>query len=259
MKCCQFGSIALGIITLVLFQVTSGVATADSLKSTGEGRQSVVSRPTLGNSIKYTPPAGLGTPKRTQGGGSRGCNQALPTSFTLLVPADDMGLTSVAHPTFVWYVTGDPTKSMKFSLTEPGHNRPLWSQEVSRQKSGINSLALPENAPELVPGKRYRWTLSLLCNNKRSIENSSARGWVQRSPGGVEPSKVSAINISTIDQAQLLAHAGFWYDAVAVLSQMHIAGPQDQRVAQSLITLLDQGGLKQVAEQERKRLNPNPN
>ncbi len=249
MKVYQFGSIVLGIASLVSLPITSSASASDTPHAQARPLLTIAST----HPIQYTPPPGLGTPKRTQGGGSRGCNQAIPVAFTLLVPAEQIGLTLAAHPTFAWYSSEDSTTPLKFSLVEPGGNRPLWTQEVMAQKTGINTLALSESAPSLAPGRRYRWTLTQLCNQKRSSETLSARGWVQRVELAAQP-PASASTTSTIEQAQRLAQAGLWYDAIAVLSQDYRAVPQDKTAARSLLALLEQGGLQQVAEQERKRL-----
>jgi hypothetical protein len=249
MKYWRLSSIVLGITSLILVQF-KGMALGSTPLLPKFQAGSLVA-----DAIRYTPPAGLGTPKRTQGGGSRGCNQALPVSFTLLVPIDHVGLTRSAHPTFAWYISGDTTTPMKFSLTEPGVNPPVWTQEVTSQKAGINTLVIPDHTPELAVGKRYRWTLSQTCNSKRTAALSAASGWVQRVE--VKTETAVALNPSPIAPAQLLAQKGLWYDAVAALASAYLAMPPDQLAAQSLMALLDQGGLKQVTEQERKRLKIN--
>jgi Domain of Unknown Function (DUF928) len=252
MKCDHFGSIALGTTTLFVLQLMGSASLTDAWLQPGARSLSLIA-PATAKSI-YTPPSGLGQPKTTQGGGSRGCTQPTRAKFTLLVPADRIGSTLASHPTFGWYISGEMTTPMKFSLVEPGSSQPVWTQEITAQKPGFNQLTLPTEAPALTPGQRYRWTLAQVCPNKRLTDRTAARGWVQR----IESQAAApALPTAAADRAEALLRAGVWYDALAALFQVHAAKPQDQTTAKSLIALLDQGGLKQVADQERKRLNLN--
>lgn len=247
MKCCQLRSIALSITALVSVQFIDVVEiSARWSQKVKAGQLPALARDT--RPLTYIPPAGLGAPKRTQGGGSRGCNVAAD-NLTLLAPLDQVGLTAAAHPTFVWHIAAT-TAPISFTLTEAGSTQPLWTQEVAAQTIGMNQLTLPEHASKLVPGKRYRMTLTQTCS-KRSAESLSARAWVQRAETTADKT-ITATSVSA--QAQQLAHDGLWYDAVAALAQTY-ATTSDQTTARSLLALLDQSGLQHVAAQERQRLN----
>ena len=116
--------------------------------------------------FRYVPPK-RGNPKSTQATGSRGCNQVQqsPVSLTLLVPKDHDGLTTSSHPTFFWHVSA-PVQ-MAFTLTQRGVVQPLWEQQIQLPTAGIVQLQMPINLIELLVGKEYHWSVTLLCNRDR--------------------------------------------------------------------------------------------
>jgi hypothetical protein len=58
-------------------------------------------------------------------------------------------------------------------------------------------------------------------------------------------------------RASIYARSGVWYDALAAISTAQAAKPRDPFVQEDFLTLLDQVGLAEVANQERQRLAKN--
>jgi len=206
------------------------------------------------SAFRYVPPK-RGTPKSTTATGSRGCAQSAqfqPVSLTLLVPKDHDGLTTSGHPTFFWH-TSAPVP-MAFALTERGVVKPLWEQQLQPQAAGIIQLEMPKNLPELVLGKEYRWSVTLLCNPERPSANPFIQTWIGRVPTPPALTQQLVAATSERDRASIYAQAGLWYDALSAISSAHNLNPKDVSIVEERLLLLDQVGLNQVAAQERQRL-----
>ena len=202
--------------------------------------------------FRYVPPK-RGNPKSTQATGSRGCNQVQsPVSLTLLVPKDHDGLTTSSHPTFFWHVSA-PVQ-MAFTLTQRGVVQPLWEQQIQPPAAGIVQLEMSSNLPELLPGKEYRWSVTLLCNRERPSANPFVQTWIERIPTTSSLTQQLAAAPTDRDRASIYAQAGLWYDALAAISAAHTANPKDVSILEERLLLLDSVGLERVAAQERQSL-----
>jgi hypothetical protein len=142
---------------------------------------------------------------------------------------------------------------MVFTLTERGGNRPIFKTQLKAEQAGIMRVELPQTAPALVEGKEYRWTVTLLCSEKRPSENVYARAWIERVAMRSDLSQKLASVSSERDRATIYAQSGLWYDAVATLDRVRTANPGERQVLNSFVSLLEQVGLNQVATLERQR------
>ncbi|MCL1473204.1 DUF928 domain-containing protein [Argonema antarcticum] len=230
------------------------------------GQLSVLSAKASANNFSdYVPPGGRDRIQRTDGAGSRGCPTGSFGSLTLLIPSDHVGLTATGRPTFSWYVSSASSMPMQFALVEPGVAKPLLVKQFRSDKSGIVQLELPQDAPELSVGKVYRWTVSLLCNDKRPSENIYVRSWIMRvaNPTPTNTQMIS-LNSEHTSSAQILrqsaaiyAQSGIWYDTIATLSKAYFADRKDELNYQYFRFLLDRVGLSQVPISEPQLLVAN--
>jgi hypothetical protein len=115
-------------------------------------------------------------------------------------------------------------------------------------------LEMPKNLPELVPGKEYRWTVSLVSNADRRSNDTFAQSWIKRISATTTLKQQLATAKSDRDRASIYAEAGAWYDAVNVLLKAQSTNPTDRSMREAFLSLLDRAGLTEVAEQERLRL-----
>ncbi|HAX78070.1 MAG TPA: hypothetical protein DCY88_20170 [Cyanobacteria bacterium UBA11372] len=203
---------------------------------------------------QYVPPSNRERLQRTEGGGSRGCTNAAPVSLSLLTPKDHIARTVSAHPTFLWHISDATSAPLVFTLTERGANQPIFQQQLKADRAGIMRLEIPPTAPRLEEGKEYRWTVTLVCNEKRPSENVYARAWIERvaTPSNLDQ-KLAAAS-SEGDRAAIYAQSGLWYDAVATLDRVRTANPYEKQASNLFVSLLEQVGLNQVATLERQRL-----
>ena len=172
------------------------------------------------NDRDYVPPAD--TPRRTKAsrtGGSRGCLQPINADLKLLVPKDHVSITISGRPTFFWYISEKVPVPVLFSLAESQAGIPVIEQQVQIEKPGIISFKLPDNVPELVEGKEYQWTVTIVCNQWRPSENFYAQASLIRVPISEELNqKIKTVQTDT-EKSLIYANSGIWYDALANLYQ----------------------------------------
>jgi hypothetical protein len=210
--------------------------------------------PKAKSKFRYVPP-NRRPPKSTRITGSRGCNlpgSSQPVSLTLLVPTDHDGLTISGRPTFFWYASA--SVPMAFTLTQPGVVQPLFEQQIQPQEAGIVELKMPQNLPELVPGREYRWSVTLICNPDRPSANGFVQSWIKLVPTPPDLTGQIATATSERDRALIYAQAGLWYNALEAISTAHRTNPTDKSILDERLLLLEQAGQTEVATQERQRL-----
>ena len=210
--------------------------------------------------FQYAPP-NRGTPKRTQGTGSRGCNQSLPVSLNLLVPNDHNGQTISGHPTFYWYVSDKVSVPVEFALVQPGVAKPLFVQQIQVEKGGMMQVTLPKTLPELATGQKYRWSVSLVCDSNRPSNNVFVQSWIERVSANADLTRnISALQANgnptnlLQEQGRIYARAGLWYNALEAFFSSYTANPNDPSSKADFLSLLEQGGLTQISATERQRL-----
>lgn len=211
-----------------------------------------------------------GSPDRTTGGGRRDngvCPQDESASKSAVVktldqrlapivpayeaeakkPGTNWGLTVSANPTYLVYVPKTSAKTAEFTLRLQETNKrqkDLYSVKVALpQTPGIVSIQLPSNAPALEVGKVYVWGLQLACTaNVPDPNDPSVQGVIRR----VEPDaslKGTAGKPRSLDQVELYAKAGIWYDTVAELAMLRNAKPNDAELDSVWKGLLEPAGL----------------
>jgi hypothetical protein len=224
--------------------------------------------------LRFIPPV-VKNPRSSQGSGSRGCEASLPGDMvTLLIPSTDyVGQTTSGHPTFFWHLSQSSSVPIKFTLVEPGVAQPLFEKQIDSSKPGIIQLELPKDRPELVTGRTYGWSVTLVCNARRPSANPYFYSWIERVPttraleqqlaeiaanSNSQTATPSSENHSSDRQrASIYAQAGLWYDALAIISKAQAANPQEPSIQNDFLSLLDQVGLRAVVEQQHQ-LSQNP-
>ncbi len=210
------------------------------------GRSDTTIKPTQLRRV-YVPPT-KAAPRTTQGSvGSRGCEQSEPVSLHLFVPRDHVGQTTQGHPSFFWYVSGNPDLPMEFSLVEPNVPKPIYVAQISASNAEVVKLSLPQNLPALETGKDYRWSVSLICNPVRRSNDIYARSWIERSQPSDNLSHMLASTQTEYKRAIAYAQAGFWYDALAAITNAQAVKTQDPQVLELRRALLEQVGFDRMA------------
>lgn len=164
----------------------------------------------------YTPPKNLKKIKaRAVGTGSRGCNRAnlANAGLRLFIPKDHIGLTTSSRPTFFWYISTTSPIKVSFTLIDPDKIDPIIDVQKEVRKTGIERLQLPLGVPELEQGKSYRWTVSLICNEKKPSQNIYAYSWIERVAQST--SLKEQLRFSNTPHEAIYAQEGIWFDTLA--------------------------------------------
>jgi len=208
---------------------------------------------TQSKNFSYVPPQ-RGMPRRTQGAGSRGCTESQAVELALLVPNDHTAETLSGHPTFSWYVSTLPSEPLEFALVESGVAEPIFVKQLQLQKAGIVQLEMPKNLPELVPGKEYRWSVTLICNAERRSNDTFAQSWIKRVPR--PPALEQQLGTATTERDRALAYAeaGLWYDAIDTLIAAQTSYSTNSSIREDFLALLEQAGVPGIPMQAQQRL-----
>jgi hypothetical protein len=186
--------------------------------------------------INFTPRPGKDKPVTASGAGTRGTClthelDATPSSLTLIVPEVSPALTATGRPTFLFYVPKTKAKQVEFrlfanvtnELGEPQTGIYRQTIELSDRlagEAGIISYTLPAASPSLELNQSYEWSVALVCHNHKRMRDIVASGAIER----VNLSDaVSAMlhQASPLQQAQIYAKDGIWYEAAAILAGLN--------------------------------------
>ncbi len=183
-------------------------------------------------------------------GNLQGCAQDLAIPLTLLVP-EHIAQTVADRPSLFWYLAGKKDLSVAFyEVPAKGEKQLLWRKSVKVEQPGIVQLTFPRDQPELAIGKVYSWSVELVCDHN-AIKPNLAQAALER----VAPSQWLEAQLTKAEtdqrRAELYATSGQWYDAVSVTAAAMAVAPDDQSIRQDLFSLMEQIGLKNIADRER--------
>jgi len=181
----------------------------------------------------YNPPL-RGAPTSRVGGASRGPKNS-ELALIVLAP-ESTGLTSRAQPTLYWYSSKGLSAPLEFTLNDEHSVKPLVELKVTAPHPGIHALRLNYT---LKPEVEYQWSIAAVPDPNQRASDTIASGtlkWVQ----------LSAMLTDQLNRASkrelpfLYARQGFWYDAIATLSEQIDANPADQDLREQRAALLAQ-------------------
>lgn len=188
----------------------------------------------------YQPPA-RGAPASRVGGASRG-EQAL-LMLEVLAPEKGAGLTRQARPTLYWYISKDPNRPLEFTLIDDQAVKPLVEIPVTVSRAGIHALRLDYS---LQPDVEYQWSVAAVADPQQRAGDTLASGTIQHTRP--DPSLAARLDRAGPDELPFLyAEHGYWYDAIATLSEQIDAHPEERRWRIWRGELLKQVGLREAA------------
>lgn len=174
---------------------------------------------------EFVPPSNLGRPGNREGAATRGTckfDQAQnEPGLTALVPRANIGLTTAANPTVFWYLPKNNYQVGEMMLYKATETEQTLIDKATFLLEGRPTLDRFTWANQtLAPNQDYRWVLSLICDpaNPDPSQIVYVEGWVRRVD--LAPSLQTALaNAQGLNQFQILAKAGLWYDALTVLAK----------------------------------------
>ncbi|HWN08486.1 MAG TPA: DUF928 domain-containing protein [Pyrinomonadaceae bacterium] len=184
-----------------------------------------------------------GAPGGRVGGGTRGDKNVFVLS--VLAP-DHSGLTTSEQPSLYWFISNSTSLPIELTVIDSKGIKPLLETKLpAPAKAGIQRVRLADYNIRLAPGVAYRWFVAVVPDADRRSKDILAGGAVERVavPSDLE-AKVAKANKSEL--FSLYADAGMWYDAVAAISDMIDAAPQDQVLRKQRAELLSQVGLSAI-------------
>jgi Domain of Unknown Function (DUF928) len=198
-----------------------------------------------GGGVVYTPPK-RGAPGGRVGGGTRGIQREV---FVLSVLAPDhSGLTISEQPSLYWFISGPTSLPVELTVMDPEGVQPILETRLPAPvKAGVHRVRLADHNIRLKPGAAYRWFVTIVPDSDRRSKDILAGGAIERVdvPGDLK-TKLTTANKSQL--FSLYAEAGLWYDAVAAISEMIEAAPQDQALRKQRAALLTQVGLTSISD-----------
>jgi hypothetical protein len=232
---------------LIGLSLTLPLATASSQEQAQSAGQWVKSQPAASQTPVYKPPL-RGAPVTRVGGASRGVSDH-NLILSVLAP-ESTGLTNRAQPTLYWYSSRALTAPLEFTLIDDHSIKPLVELKIPVKQPGIQALRLPY---PLKPDVEYQWTVAAVTHPDARAGDILASGTIRRTE--LSPALTAQLKqTNQHEQPFLYAREGFWYDALAVLSEQMQANPVDSALYEQRAALLEQVGLTAAATADR--VNP---
>ncbi len=197
--------------------------------------------------VVYIPPD-RGMPGNREGGGSRGCGQAIYNPPLVAIISDEhVGRTMRDHPTILWVAPGVADKTLIFNINTEEEKIVFQRSFSGRDQAEISGITLPPETPALEVGKNYHWYLSLVCDPQARSGDVVVDAWVRRvSP---DPDLQTQLQASTLAESPaLLAKAGLWYDTLAAVAQLRQQDPTDPVWQSTWSSVLTEVGLSGMAD-----------
>jgi len=249
----------LGIRILAVFSLTLAISATPVLaQDTPESvapTASVVYKPPLrGAPATRISGASRGMPKHTsrlisEPASSTASQGAIEQTVLLPLAPDHVGLTTRPKPVFQWYVAGPLSGKLEFTLNEG--QKTVMETALNPDKPGVQSLDLAKHRYSLKPGVEYEWRVALIVDAEQRAADLIAGGAVRYEPASAEL-QAQVKRAKPPELPAIYAEAGQWYDALASLSAQITARPQDKVLRNQRAALLEQVGLTEAAEADRR-------
>lgn len=188
----------------------------------------------------YVPPK-RSIPKGRVGGGIRGGEGP---ALYVLAP-DHVGLTKDEQPSLFWYLSKTTSLPLEFTFIDSRAVKPLLEKRLaSPSRPGVQRISLKDLEIRMEPGVQYKWFVTLAVGKEASSKDVVAGGTIERIPYVELLVLCQGLNGNAVND---LAKCGLWYDAIATLSDMIEAAPEDRKLKKQRAALLQQVGLWEVA------------
>jgi hypothetical protein len=202
-----------------------------------------------GQTPVYKPPL-RGAPQGRVGGATRGAADDLP-KLEVLAP-DHVGHSAAEQPTLYWFVSKPVRAKLQVTLASESSIKPELEVDVAQPVvPGIQAFSLAAHGLRLKPDVDYEFSVALVANPAERSSDLTASGVVRRVAAPAEVTGDIA-KMAPLPRSAALAERGLWYDALTVLGTAIAERPNDRSLRLARAALLDQVGLGDVAEFERR-------
>jgi len=200
--------------------------------------------------LAYKPPS-RGAPGGRTGGGTRG---PADTTFVLavLAPKEHTGLTVNDQPVLYWYSGREVKHPVYVTLTDRQSVKPLLEVRLEPPiPSGMQRVSLADHNLRLTAEMPYDWSIALVPDAAQRSQDIMVSGTIALVPPPAALQGQLTQAGKTASPA-LYAEAGLWYDAIAALSALIDAAPQDRTLRQQRAALLEHEQLSEAATYDRQ-------
>jgi len=246
---------------VIILMLSTLQVIAEEQQVTPEGKQPGSEKLQLlaKNSFVYKPPF-RGAPSARVGAGTRG--QGLNGPHLYVLTPDHAGLTINAQPDLYWYVSEPVDARYQFAIIEDATLKTVLESEPAKiTRAGIQKMSLKDHGFKLQPGIEYQWFVSVIDKNNQHSADIVASGIIERvditrrladrlASGIMDNGK-----LENVEKAIIYAEESIWYDAIASISAIIELKPRDKTLRGMRASLMEQAGLQEVADYDRKMLN----
>ncbi|MEL6710523.1 MAG: DUF928 domain-containing protein [Pseudomonadota bacterium] len=231
----------------LMYQPPTTAAAADNLRRIG-GAKGQASRGLSRGDSSGRKALNLGLVRAlTQGKGHQqiAAKVKVPDYVVPIAPTHT-GLSSTPSPTLYVYFSSPWPQPVRLTLTAEGEWTQLLRTEIPGPKqAGWVAIKLADHDVRLQPGVRYEWVATLvdLSSKERSSDSMVSASLSYQPLSSDIQEKVS----SAAQPAAVYAAAGYFYDAIHVLSQ------GTRSVRSDRAALLSQVDLQMVADDDKRR------
>jgi Domain of Unknown Function (DUF928) len=119
-------------------------------------------------------------------------------------------------------------------------------------RAGLHRIRLADYNVRLTPEVPYDWSIAIVLDPTQRSQDIVVSGTIElvAPPEGLQGQLTQAGQMAA---PRLYAGAGLWYDALAALSTLIDAAPQERTLRQQRAALLEQEQLAEVAAYDRQR------
>ncbi len=156
------------------------------------------------------------------------------------------GRTQDASPALFWYLDAGTPQTVLFQLIDVEADDQLLEVRLpGPHRKGLHSIALTKHRTRLIPGRTYRWYVSVLASETPGPGDRIAGALIVRreTPIDTEPDASHPLS-----RARRTAEAGNWYDAFSSITEAIGEHPE---LRERRAELLEQVGLKALAAADR--------
>ncbi|RAM51701.1 MAG: hypothetical protein C6Y22_10325 [Hapalosiphonaceae cyanobacterium JJU2] len=242
------------LVSSFSFVVAQSTPTQPSQPTSPQPPKSGTIKVDLPNLPPGPPPGG-----RRFGGARRGSCPEVKTPLTALVPSTEQppsvtnvwGLTTEEHPQLWFYLpyTKSSGYPAEFVLLDDETKDSVYKTAIALPaKAGIIKVPIPENVPSLQVNKQYRWFFNVYCYPQKQSTPIYVEGVILRKiPNQTLLKQLQ--KSQPIQQVNIYANNGFWYDALTTLGQLRQTNPQNNTLQTQWRDLLAAIGLDELAIQ----------
>lgn len=205
-------------------------------------------KPETGTDMPIYMPPSRGAPAGRVGAGSRGTEEEL-TQLYVLAP-DHMGLTFQKQPQMYWFISKLTNYPIELTIIENGAINPVLEKRIAPpEKPGIQCIRLADHGVNLQKNLPYKWFVALVLDPNHRSKDIFAGGKIKR----IDDPEALHEKLNKAGEGRaphVYAKAGLWYDALAAISELIDASPNDKALRKQRASLLEQVGFPEISQYE---------